>query len=623
MNRMEILGILWITAIFWMVAPVGAYLEATADTHALAAGDVLTVTGQTDREGGVWIWAVEGGRLMCDHLETNEEGGFSWTVESATDSGGYTLFVQDAGEDGQPAVTFQEDDGRGEVVAPEGAGFSVRHGPGLAGRLADVFETGKGDDGIVRLTVPVYPSWADVDGPRVWEHGETITVSGTTNLAPGTVLTYELTEGGIETGADPAKIVAEGEITVEEGYGGRTWSFVLDTGHLNPGDHLFTLIDEKRNLILTTVERTVQGQEYDPTYLALAGDRLVWINPAIDPDHLYLVSMEDGTTTQVNAGTILDPYSAPALSTDHLVWVGKEENYSSSGHTKIFAYTIATGEKTGLTEWKRGPGMPAVDGNRVVWKERDDRTLNYSLTVAGYDLATGTGEVYPSEEGWKPYQPRTSGGLVVWGEYDGKGNARVIAYDTRTGKTEQFTTEIGWLEWPTVSEGYVVWAERPGDEYVVMMRTPGSDRSEEVARTPELRGFQANGGRFIWQETGDRKTYHLRILDAGERQVRTLLSKEGAFISPAISGDRVTWIERGRDRNEIMVYDLVTGEETTLPAPEFLNLTTPTVKETESLHTPMSEDTVPQSAETTPQAPGFGVAAALVALISAAGTGRR
>ncbi|QYZ79587.1 hypothetical protein E2N92_09160 [Methanofollis formosanus] len=619
MNRIEKLGLLWIAAVFWMVAPAGAYLEAGADTVALAAGDTLTVTGQTDREGGVWVWAVTGGTITCDHLETGQDGRFSWTVESTRDAeGSYTLFVQDAGEDRNPAVTFRNDGERGEVIAPEGAGFLVWAMPGLAGRLTGTFENGKGDDDVVRLVVPVYPPWADVDAPVVWEHGETITVSGTTNLAPGTVLTYELTEGGLEAGTDPARLVAEGETTVEAGYGGRTWSFVLDTGRLDTGDHLLTLIDQEQSRILATVERTVQGQEYNPAFLAFAGDRLVWTNLATDPDHLYLVAVEDGSTTQVDAGTALDPHSPPALSAGHLVWVGKAENYSSSGRTNLFAYTIATGETTDLTESKRGPRMPAVDGDLVVWKERDDQALTYSLRIVGYDLGTGTGEAYPSEEGWTPYNPRTSGGLVVWEEQDGKGNGRVVAYDTMTGKMEHLSAETGWHGWPAVSEGYGVWAERAGDEYAVMMRVPGNDQPREVARTPDHLGFQADGGRFIWQEKEDGKMYHLRMLDARDGEVRTLLSKECPFTSPTISGDRVAWIERGKDRNEIKMYNLTTGEETILSAPEFLNRSAAAETEIGRPDTPASGDT-----EAVPGSPGFGAAAALVALLSLAWTVRR
>lgn len=614
----EKLGLLWVVTVFWMVAPAGAYLEAGADTSALATGDVLTITGQTDREGGVWIWAVGKETIVCDPLETDEEGKFSWTIEAAPDSGGYTLFVQDAGEDGHPAVTFRDEEGKAEVVAPEGAGFPVTPGPGMAGRLAAAFEKGENDDNVVRLTVPVYPPWADVDGPEVWVHGERVTVSGSTNLAPGTVLAYELTEGGREVGTDPARLVADGETTVETGYGGRKWSFVLDTGRLDPGDHLLTLIDRERDLILTTVERSVQGQEYNPAYLAVAGGRLVWTNPATDPDHLYLIAAEDGSTTQVDAGTALDPFSAPALSTEHLVWVGRAENYTSTGRTKIFAYTLATGETTDLTEWRLGPKKPAVDGDLAVWNDRDDRALTYGRTIAGYDLSTGTRETCPTEEGWTPYNLRTSDGLVVWEEQDGKGNSRIVAYDTRTGKTEHLTSETGWHGWPAVSEGYVVWAEMAGDEFAVMMQDPGHDRPEEIALAPELLGFQADGGRFIWQEQGDGETYRLRMLDAKEREVKTLLSKEGQFISPAVSGDRVAWIERGEDRNEIMVYDLATGEESTLQAPAFLNQTVITERETRSPLTPAPDD-----AETTPQTPGFGAAAALVALLSAARTVRR
>ncbi|MDN7024911.1 hypothetical protein FGU65_08420 [Methanoculleus sp. FWC-SCC1] len=83
-----------------------------------------------------------------------------------------------------------------------------------------------------------------VEEPGTVSAGEPITISGTTNLAPGnqllvSVIPTEFLPLEQNQTTEPAGI--SGTVTVEPGEPANTWSFTINPGQLEPGNYLVTV----------------------------------------------------------------------------------------------------------------------------------------------------------------------------------------------------------------------------------------------------------------------------------------------------------------------------------------------------------------------------------------------
>ncbi|HEY5168006.1 MAG TPA: hypothetical protein VIK03_01225, partial [Thermoleophilia bacterium] len=91
-------------------------------------------------------------------------------------------------------------------------------------------------------------------------------------------------------------------------------------------------------------------------------------------------------------------------------------------------------------------GLPAIDGNVVVWLDGG--------AVRGVDLSTAT--TFVLADGASPYQADVSGDWVVWDE----GLHAICAHNIATGETRTLSTSTtGLRQSPRVCGDYVVWMD--------------------------------------------------------------------------------------------------------------------------------------------------------------------
>jgi len=92
--------------------------------------------------------------------------------------------------------------------------------------------------------------------------GETVTISGTTNLVPGNHLLVEVTPVGFEPGNAPVQGGTSGTAIVQAGNDtANTWSFEVDTTGFDPGEYIVNVDwiegDATASTIFTVVEAAV------------------------------------------------------------------------------------------------------------------------------------------------------------------------------------------------------------------------------------------------------------------------------------------------------------------------------------------------------------------------------
>lgn len=224
-------------------------------TPVVAQGDVLHITGVAtgDPASGVAVWIFGNNLFIYDIASVNQDNTFDYQINRGTTSnlapGQYFVVVQHPGYDG----TFEvyPDPTRTEVLGvhpvPNSVLFRVSgpgalEGPDAANALVTELNSQAIDDTYTSLSFLVESSQIDISPIATTTIGSVLTVSGTTDLAPGDHLLVELfsSQFGPTPKTQPGAFAgASGTVTVQAGQGGlNTWSFPVDTTTLTPDDYV-------------------------------------------------------------------------------------------------------------------------------------------------------------------------------------------------------------------------------------------------------------------------------------------------------------------------------------------------------------------------------------------------
>ncbi|MDV4341775.1 hypothetical protein HL657_01010 [Methanoculleus sp. YWC-01] len=96
--------------------------------------------------------------------------------------------------------------------------------------------------------------------------GESITIGGTTNLAPGNRLLVEVTPVGFGPGNAPVQGGTAGTAVVEEGNNtANTWSFEVDTTGFEPGEYSVTVEWVEGDAAASTIFTIAEAAAATPT----------------------------------------------------------------------------------------------------------------------------------------------------------------------------------------------------------------------------------------------------------------------------------------------------------------------------------------------------------------------
>jgi beta propeller repeat protein len=229
--------------------------------------------------------------------------------------------------------------------------------------------------------------------------------------------------------------------------------------------------DEAQNLLTFLYSN---ADQYSP---CIDGDTVLWVERSGREYSIAAYDLASGGYRRVASS--MEYLGDPAISGYRAVFCERRD-----GRDAIVCLDLATGEGAVLCMEEGPRTMPAIDGGIVVWA--DGRGGPYQVYL--YDLETGeSGPVSPS--GAFQMYPDISGGLVVWEDYrnspgspagPGGRRADIRLYDRESNKTGIVIEGPFSVEFPRVSQGYVVWSDGRNNAHDIFLRKYSGDGRSPV-----------------------------------------------------------------------------------------------------------------------------------------------
>ncbi|MBR6447083.1 MAG: hypothetical protein IKT21_00210 [Methanomicrobium sp.] len=236
---LKISGILLILLILCAIQPAGA-----TDTY--AKGDSVKITGTAtgNPQQGLAFW-VFGPNYWT--RETHQLQGTTYTYEltpsktSDLSPGQYYCIVQHPMYNGKFDVDVSGD----RVVSSDGESFPISgsgklQGSAAAYALMRLLDSPNIDDTYTQSTFIIAEPWIAFSNRAEYTAGNTIYISGTTNLAPGDTLIYDVQSSSfVPTAKTQSSEFSGSSGTTGVGYGSpdNIWGFYLDTTNMKPDDY--------------------------------------------------------------------------------------------------------------------------------------------------------------------------------------------------------------------------------------------------------------------------------------------------------------------------------------------------------------------------------------------------
>jgi len=239
-------------------------------------------------------------------------------------------------------------------------------------------------------------------------------------------------------------------------------------------------------------------EEHAQRSAMISGDWVVWQDARHQADEpypprwdIYAMNLNKRQEQRIT-GPTSEGYNTFSLSGTTVVWTDSRHadrnvtSYPSNApdfNNEIYAYDLATGTETRITDNPANDQAPAISGHTIAWLRQG--TLQGG-DIFAYDLNTGkTTQV--SHSGYAEFQPSAADGFIVWsdaraslGNTSGdvirngvQGQADLYGYEPTTGNERQLlATAPGWVAQGAITEGrYVVFAAGGGiyKAYVIDM----------------------------------------------------------------------------------------------------------------------------------------------------------
>jgi len=255
----------------------------TSGPQTIVKADTVNLTGTDATNGTMALWIVGRNYFNLLTTEPDKKGNFIFTIKpdetNRFSSGQYALIIQDPGADRTFEITpLLWSDGirvadQGKVLTNLGdkSSFKADIGP-VAGAILNASSVSGTDD----IFTPYYFS---VEEPSVRFNradpangmklpnqttGESILITGTTNMGPENDLTVE-----IRNATDRTRVTSR-SIPVEEGSNTNQWTYTLDAPGLAAGEYIVTVGQQKYTTIgessarLTILEYRIAGSPTTP-----------------------------------------------------------------------------------------------------------------------------------------------------------------------------------------------------------------------------------------------------------------------------------------------------------------------------------------------------------------------
>ena len=234
--------------------PVGS---AGSDTVTIANGDSVYIHGIATGHprNGLQLWIISHNYLKVTTLAVNDDNTYLYELRPADTqnlaSGQYFFLVQHPMMNGQFDVVYDQASGRiRNLQLGDGSGkdiFTISgsgslQGPDSAQALVNAINSQNIDDTFATYSFFISPPNAFIN--PIGDHyvGDSFTISGATNLAPGDDLMVEITSSSFRpTGKSEGSEFsgASGKVNVVEGSGGyNRWSFDVDATNFKPDEYI-------------------------------------------------------------------------------------------------------------------------------------------------------------------------------------------------------------------------------------------------------------------------------------------------------------------------------------------------------------------------------------------------
>ncbi|MGC9434458.1 MAG: MEMAR_RS02690 family S-layer glycoprotein, partial [Methanomicrobiales archaeon] len=274
LNKADLSGAQYQTASVIVKKP---FVNAQANTATLAKGDKLIVTGSAQGDPtSVYVWIFgKNYRTLFQSESVESDGSFEYELDrAATDvmsAGQYFVVVQHPMQNGQPDVIGEPTTvGAGKWINATWVGGSSElnvevsqlQASESANVLIDLLNKPQSDDTYRKLTFMVEEPWIRIDTVGTKTIGDTVTLSGTTNLAEGDELLIDVTSASFKpTDKTQAEEFsgASGTVTVEKGAEFNTWSFSIgDTSQWRADEYIVKVESIDTDASATTTFNVVE-----------------------------------------------------------------------------------------------------------------------------------------------------------------------------------------------------------------------------------------------------------------------------------------------------------------------------------------------------------------------------
>ena len=290
--------------------------------------------------------------------------------------------------------------------------------------------------------------------------------------------------------------------------------------------------------------------------LQVQGDKVVWVSDQDGDRDIYAYDLATGTTTNVSDNAADD--QLPYVYGNSIVWRSNE-----SGNYEIWHYDCLTQIKRQVSQNTTDVDQtPAVFGNYVVWRSNQDgdneiylyNLISQAEINISNDNATGAGS------------PAIFGDWVVWESTDEGPDVDVFLYSISTQSKQNLSNSPGDESGLRLQGDKAIWAVTNGGfTYDIFVYDLSTSTLIPVAAGQGLNpsDLDVNGNYAVWaaSDGGDDEVFAFS-LPAGP--TLALSNNNDADNRPALHADQVVWEAFEGGEREIRYYNLSSGRESVL-----------------------------------------------------------